>query len=77
VREVWVSTGPDTERANHFVDITETFSRKIAALKAHESQTGQREGLEDFLRTRLAHMAEQAGLPAGHLAESFQVLDTG
>jgi LmbE family N-acetylglucosaminyl deacetylase len=76
VREVWITTGPAMDRANHFVDITDTFSRKIAALKAHESQTGQREGLEDFLRTRLASMAEQAGFPPGHLAEAFQVLDT-
>ena len=74
VREVWISTGPAADRANHFVDITDTFSRKIAALKAHESQTGQREGLEDFLRTRLASLAEQACLPA-HLPV-IQVLDT-
>lgn len=74
VREVWISAGPVP---NHFVDITDTFGRKIAALKAHESQTAQREGLEDFLRARLAQTAEQAGLPAGHLAEAFQVLETG
>ena len=76
VREVWISAGPTPDHASHFVDITDTFSRKIAALKAHESQTGQREGLEDFLRARLARTAEQAGLPAGRLAEAFQVLDT-
>lgn len=74
VREVWISAGPAAE---HFVDITDTFSRKVAALNAHESQTGHRAGLEDFLRTRLARIAEQAGLPAGRLAEAFQVLDTG
>jgi LmbE family N-acetylglucosaminyl deacetylase len=73
VREVWIAAGPV---ADHFVDVTDTFSRKIAALRAHESQTGQREGLEDFLRARLARIAEQAGLPAGRLAEAFQVLDT-
>ncbi len=76
VREVWISAGPTPDHASHFVDITDTFSRKIAALKAHESQTGQREGLEDSLRARLARTAEQAGLPAGRLAEAFQVLDT-
>ncbi len=59
------------------MDITGTFRRKVAALKAHESQTAQREGLEDFLRARLAQTAEQAGLPAGHLAEAFQVLNPG
>ena len=70
------SPGPAADRANHYVDITDTFSRKIAALSAHESQTGQREGLEDFLRAWLASLAEQGGLPAGRLAEVFQVLDT-
>jgi LmbE family N-acetylglucosaminyl deacetylase len=58
------------------VDITETFERKLAALRAHESQTAQRDGLADFLRARLASTAELAGLPEGHLAEGFQVLDT-
>jgi LmbE family N-acetylglucosaminyl deacetylase len=76
VREVWISAGPTPDHANHFVDITDTFSRKIAALRAHESQTSQREGLADFLRARLARTGEQAGLPAGRLAEAFQVIDT-
>jgi LmbE family N-acetylglucosaminyl deacetylase len=73
VREVWIAGGMTP---NHYVDITETFPRKLAALRAHESQTAQRDGLADFLRTRLARTAEAAGLPAGHLAEGFQVLDT-
>ena len=72
VREVWISAAPAADR---FVDITDTFSRKVAALRAHESQTGQRDNLEDFLRARLTRMAEQAGLPAGRLAEAFQVID--
>lgn len=74
VREVWISASPAPD---HFVDITGTFSRKMAALRAHESQVGQRDNLEEFLRARLASTAEQAGLPAGHLAESFQVLNPG
>jgi len=72
VREVWISAGL---AADHFVDITGTFSRKVAALRAHESQTGHRDSLEDFLRARLTMTAEQAGLPAGRLAEAFQVID--
>ena len=74
VREVWLSGG---QAPNHYVDITETFSRKVAALRAHESQTRQMDGLEEFLRTRLAQLAAQGGLPEGRLAEAFQVLDTG
>jgi LmbE family N-acetylglucosaminyl deacetylase len=73
VREVWISASP---AADHYVDITETFPRKLAALRAHESQTGQMEGLEDFLRGWLARAAEQGGLPEGRLAEAFQVIST-
>jgi LmbE family N-acetylglucosaminyl deacetylase len=74
VREVWIST---LSGADHYVDITGTFSRKVAALRAHESQTGHLPDLEGMLRTRLTQAAERGGLPAGHLAELFQVLDTG
>jgi LmbE family N-acetylglucosaminyl deacetylase len=73
-REVWIAGGPTP---NHYVDVTETFGRKIAALRAHESQVGGREGLEGFLREWLARAAAQGGLPEGRLAEMFQVLDTG
>jgi LmbE family N-acetylglucosaminyl deacetylase len=74
VREVWVSAAA---AANHYVDITDTFGRKIAALRAHVSQTGQMDNLEEFLRGWLTRTAAQAGLPDGRLAEAFQVLDTG
>ncbi len=74
VREVWVSGTP---APNHYVDITEVFSRKVAALRAHVSQTGHMDGLEDMLRGWLARSAAQGGLPDGRLAEAFQVLDTG
>lgn len=73
VGEVWLPGGPTP---GHYVDITETFPRKIAALRAHVSQTGQMEGLEEFLRGRLARTAAQGGLPEGRLAEAFQVIDT-
>jgi LmbE family N-acetylglucosaminyl deacetylase len=72
-REVWISGGPTP---NRYVDVTQTFPRKIAALRAHESQVGDREGLEGFLRGWLARAAAQGGLPEGRLAEAFQVLDT-
>jgi LmbE family N-acetylglucosaminyl deacetylase len=73
VREVWLPAGPTP---GHYVDITETFPRKIAALRAHVSQTGHMDGLEEFLRGRLAQAAAQGGLPEGRLAETFQVLNT-
>jgi len=74
VREVWIAGGPDP---NHYVDVTGTFPRKIAALRAHESQTGHMDDLPERLRTRLALMGQRAGLPERRLAEGFQVLDTG
>jgi LmbE family N-acetylglucosaminyl deacetylase len=73
VREVWISGAPG---ADHYVDITVKFDQKVDALRAHESQTGHLDDLEDFLRGWLARTAERGGLPAGHLAEMFQVLDT-
>lgn len=73
VREVWIAGSP---APNHYVDVTGTFPRKIAALRAHESQTGHLTGLEDRLRERLAATARSAGLGDGHLAEAFQRLDT-
>jgi LmbE family N-acetylglucosaminyl deacetylase len=73
VSEVWIA---GTNAPTHYVDITQTFPRKVAALRAHVSQTGDRDGLEDFLRERLARAGEQAGFPEGRLAESFLVIDT-
>jgi LmbE family N-acetylglucosaminyl deacetylase len=74
VREVWINgTGAPT----HYVDVTKTFSRKMAALRAHVSQVGGRDDLENLLRQRLARAAAQGGLPEGALAEAFQVVETG
>jgi LmbE family N-acetylglucosaminyl deacetylase len=73
VREVWIAGGPGPD---HYVDVTATFARKIAALRAHESQIGHRTDLEQRVRARLALAARRGGLPDGRLAEAFQVLDT-
>ncbi len=62
---------------SHYVDMTDTFPRKIAALRAHESQTSHFDGLEDFVRNWLSRSAAQAGLAEGRLAEAFQVMETG
>jgi len=74
VREVWIS---GSLNPNRFVDVTAAFGRKIAALRAHVSQTGHMDGLEERIRAWMTRTAEQGGLPAGCLAESFQVLETG
>jgi LmbE family N-acetylglucosaminyl deacetylase len=74
VPEVWVRSAND--RADHYVDITDTFDRKLAALRAHASQTAHMTTLEERLRAWGARQAQAAGLPAGRLAEGYLVLDT-
>jgi LmbE family N-acetylglucosaminyl deacetylase len=74
VREVWIS---GTATPTRFVDVTETFPRKIAALRCHASQIADPDGLEQRLREWLGRAAAVGGLPEGRLAESFQELQTG
>ncbi len=74
VSEVWIS---GTFSPTHYIDITETFGRKMAALRSHTSQISDPVGLEQFLRPWLSRTAQEAGLPEGHLAEGFQVIQTG
>lgn len=76
VPELWLMAAP-LERINYFVDVTDTFDAKVAALRSHRSQTGHMDGLEDMLRGWLVMVASRGGLPDGRLAEQFQVVDTG
>ncbi len=70
VAEVWLMATP---RPDVFVDVTDTFARKLAALRAHVSQETDRDGrLESRLREWLGASALAAGLGEGRLAESFQ-----
>lgn len=73
VDEVWVMWHPNT---NHFVDVTDHFAKKLAALRSHVSQTSHQENLEDYLRQRLQAAAERGGLPEGRMAEAFMVVST-
>jgi len=73
VPEVWIMAGP---QPNHFVDVTDHFERKVAALRAHDSQTGHMDGLTDMLRQWMTTTAERGQLPSGRLAEMFQVVAT-
>jgi LmbE family N-acetylglucosaminyl deacetylase len=74
VEEVWVMAGP---RPDHAIDITDTFATKIAALRAHESQTAHMDDLESFVRGWGEMTAQRFELPEGRLAEAFQVVRTG
>ncbi|GAA4568320.1 PIG-L deacetylase family protein [Planotetraspora kaengkrachanensis] len=73
VREVWLMGTPTP---NRYVDVTATVDRKIAALRAHESQTGHMQDLDGFVRGWLAANAATAGLPEGAFAEAFQAVVT-
>lgn len=75
VQELWLSEAPE-ERINHAVDITDYFEAKVAALRAHRSQTTHLPDLEDRMRTHLERSAERQGMPRGKLAEAFQVVNT-
>jgi LmbE family N-acetylglucosaminyl deacetylase len=73
VAETWVS---GMERVNRYVDITDAFDRKMAALHAHASQHPQPDGLEEMIRGWNGGNARAAGMPAGRLAEGFWVFST-
>jgi LmbE family N-acetylglucosaminyl deacetylase len=75
VREVWIMAHPTVD---HFVEITDTFDRKIAALHAHRSQTEHMgEKMPEMVRGWGTMVAQRAGLPEGRLAEAFKVITTG
>jgi LmbE family N-acetylglucosaminyl deacetylase len=73
VAEVWIMSHP---APNHYVDVTDTFDRKIAALRAHLSQTAHMDDLDVWLRERLGQNALDGGFAADRLAEAFTVLST-
>jgi len=69
VHDLWVMGGPTP---NHWVDITDVFDKKVAALRRHVSQTAHMEDLEDLLHGWATNQAGAAGLPEGRLAEPFR-----
>ncbi len=75
VPDTWVMAVPGGT-ADHFVDVTDTFDRKLAALRAHVSQTAHMDDLEGMLRGWLGLNAKTAGFAQGRLAESFRVVNT-
>ncbi len=73
VGEIWMMAAPNPNRA---VDVTDTFDRKIAALRRHRSQVGEGEWLDERIRTWVEAGGRQAGLGEGQLAELFRVVAT-
>jgi LmbE family N-acetylglucosaminyl deacetylase len=74
VREVWFMSTPNPD---HPVDVTGTVDRKLAALRAHTSQTAHHDDLDGMVRSWLAANAARVGWPDGRLAEMFTIVRTG
>jgi len=53
---------------NYYIDITDTIDIKVAALRCHKSQVGDRPELEEWIRRMAAISAEERGY---ELAEAF------
>lgn len=73
VDEVLLTVHPQSDR---YVDITDVFDRKLAALLCHESQHADPARMEPLLRDWGAMTAAAAGFPEGRLAEAFRAVDT-
>jgi LmbE family N-acetylglucosaminyl deacetylase len=73
VPELYVVTA---EPSDVFVDITDTFERKLDALRCHVSQMTDLDGLDARIRGWSAANAELGGLPEGRLAETYRRVDT-
>lgn len=71
VRELWLMAHPQPD---HAVDITDAFDRKLAALRAHESQTAHMDSLEEMLAEWGRGLAAAQGLPEGRLAEAYKTI---
>ncbi len=66
VAEIWLLHSP---HANHYVDVTDTFDRKVSAVRAQKSQVGHSERLAESLRSWIEPNTAAADLPPGRLAE--------
>ena len=73
VAETWVG---GYEQANRYVDVTDAWDRKMAALHAHASQHPNPDALDPMMRGWNGSNAAAGGLPPGRLAEAFWVFAT-
>lgn len=73
VTELWLAGHPSPD---HHVDVTSTVDRKIAALRAHASQTARMDdGLDEMVRGYTSAEARQAGWGADRYAEPYKLVD--
>ncbi|HVX23533.1 MAG TPA: PIG-L deacetylase family protein [Acidimicrobiales bacterium] len=73
VDQLWLMAFPTP---TVYVDTTDAFDRKVAALRAHRSQLSGDMDVEKLLREWSSGVANAAGLPDGRLAEAFRVVQT-
>jgi LmbE family N-acetylglucosaminyl deacetylase len=73
VEQVWVM---GKQNPDFFLDTTDILPRKIATIRAHDSQVAHMSDLEANMRNWGAEIARAGGLPEGHYAEAFTVIDT-
>lgn len=77
VSEVWVMA---IGNADHYVDVSDSYARKKAALLSHVSQRpgmpGGGDDLDSLLGMWMGGQAKAAGLPEGRLAEAFRRVTT-
>jgi LmbE family N-acetylglucosaminyl deacetylase len=71
VPELWVQGGAD---GNHAVDVTDQIERKFAALRAHESQHQDPDGMEHRVREWMAGSAKAFSLGDDRFAEVFRIV---
>ena len=73
VEEVLIMGGAESDV---FVDITETFDRKLEALLSHVSQHQDPDALHERMRGWGQMNAAAGGLPEGRVAEAFRYVST-
>ena len=73
VPEVWVLASPTP---NYWNDITDNFDAKVAALRAHDSQTAHMDDLAERVGGWMRMQAAAAGMAEGRLAEAFMIVST-
>ena len=71
VNEIWVMASPTP---NTYVDITDDFELKLAAINAHASQLPPDLDVRERVGMWMSMQAQEGGLEDGRLAEAFMVV---